>query len=105
MNYNKQNNNNNSNNNNKKMIWQKVAFILFWLCIWQLAAMHTDNSILLVGPIQAGHAFLENIARPDFRNIVLHSFGRIGLGFLTAFVFGFILGAFAYRFKLIEAFL
>ncbi len=105
MNYNKQNNNNNSNNNNKKMIWQKVAIILFWLCIWQFAAAFTNNDILLVGPIQAGHAFVENIARPDFWNIVLHSFGRIGLGFLTAFVFGIILGAFAYRFKLIEAFL
>lgn len=105
MNYNKQNDNNNSTNNNKKMFWKKVAIILFWLCIWQLAAMYTNNSILLVGPIQAGHAFLENIARPDFWNIVLHSFGRIGLGFLTAFLIGIILGALAYRFKLIEAFL
>ena len=104
MNYNKHKNNNNSNNN-KKMLWKKVAIILFWLCIWQLAAIYTDNSILLVGPIQAGQAFLENIARPDFWNIVLHSFGRIGLGFLTALLTGIILGAFAYRFKLIEVFL
>lgn len=86
------------------MIWKKVAIILFWLCIWQLAAMYTNNSILLVGPIHAGQAFLENIARPDFRNIIFHSFGRIGLGFLTALIIGMILGAFAYRFKLIEVF-
>lgn len=105
MNYSKQKNNNNSTNNNKKMFWKKVAVILFWLCIWQLAAMYTNNSILIVGPIQAGHAFLENIARPDFRSIVLHSFGRIGLGFLTALLTGIILGALAYRFKLIEVFL
>lgn len=105
MNYNKQKNKNNSINNNKKMFWKKVAIILFWLCIWQLAAMYTNNNILLVGPIQAGHAFLENIARPDFRSIVLHSFGRIGLGFLMALLTGIILGAFADRFKLIEVLL
>lgn len=87
------------------MIWKKLAIILFWLCIWQLAAMYTNNGILLVGPIQTGQAFLENIARPDFWNIVFHSFGRIGLGFLTALITGVVLGAFAYRFKLIEVFL
>lgn len=87
------------------MIWKKLTIILFWLCIWQLAAIYTNNGILLVGPIQAGQAFLENIARPDFWNIVFHSFGRIGLGFLTALITGIILGAFAYRFKLIEVFL
>lgn len=87
------------------MIWKKLAIILFWLCLWQFAAMYTNNSILLVGPIQAGYAFLANIARPDFWNIVLHSFGRIGLGFLMALLMGIILGAFAYKFKLIEIFL
>ncbi|MDE6663279.1 MAG: ATP-binding cassette domain-containing protein [Lachnospiraceae bacterium] len=87
------------------MIWKKLAIILFWLCLWQLAAIYTNNSILLVGPIQAGQSFLENIARPDFWNIVFHSFGRIGLGFLTALLTGIILGALAYRFKLIEVFL
>ena len=105
MNYNKQKNNNNSTNNNKKMLWKKVAIVLFWLCIWQFAAIYTNNSILLVSPIQAGYAFLENIARPDFWDIVLHSFGRIGLGFLMALLIGIILGASAYRFKLIEIFL
>ena len=61
---------------------RKTGIILFWLCLWQIAAVTTDNHILLVGPVQVVSALLENIVRADFLKIVFCSLGRIGLGFL-----------------------
>lgn len=84
---------------------KNVIIILFWLSIWQLAAAMMHNDILLVGPFQVGKALLENITRTDFLKIVIFSFGRIGLGFLLALIFGFALGALSYRYALLEVFL
>lgn len=84
---------------------QKCIIILFWLCVWQFVAAMLHNDILLVGPFQVGKALLENIARTDFLKIVVYSFGRIGLGFLLALFWGFILGALSYRFGILKAFL
>ena len=89
----------------KKIFFQKSLIILFWLCVWQIAAFFTHNSILLVGPVQVGKAFLMNIAREDFIRIILYSFGRIGLGFLAAFMCALLLGALSYRYTLMEMFL
>lgn len=81
---------------------KKWIIILFWLCVWQFAAFWTHNDILLVGPLQVGAAFLENIIRPGFCRIVLHSLCRIGLGFFTALLLGVSLGALGFRYPLIR---
>lgn len=83
----------------------KSVIIMFWLGIWQIAAELMHNDILLVGPFQVGKALLENISRADFLEIIIYSFGRIGLGFLLALILGFSLGALSYRFRISEAFL
>ncbi len=84
---------------------QKCIIILFWLCVWQFVADMMHNDILLVGPFQVGKALLDNISRVDFLKIIIYSFGRIGLGFLSALILGFFLGAFSYRYRTLEAFL
>lgn len=84
---------------------QKCIIVLFWLSVWQLAAVMMHNDILLVGPFRIVKALLENIRRTDFLKIVTFSFGRIGLGFLLALILGFTLGALSYRFGILEAFL
>lgn len=84
---------------------KKGIIILFWLCLWQLAAVMIHNDILLVGPFQVGRALLENIGRADFLRIVLCSAGRIGLGFLAALFCALLCGAFSYRYALVEEFL
>lgn len=81
---------------------RKAVIILFWLMVWQAAAVWTDNQILLAGPLQVLDAFAENIMRPDFFTIVLHSFARIGLGFFLAFFAGAALGVVSCRFPLME---
>lgn len=87
----------------KKNFLKKSMIILFWLCVWQLAAVSTHNHILLVGPLESGKAFLENITRADFLQIVIYSFGRIGLGFFLALFIGVFFGVLSYRFPFLEA--
>ncbi len=79
---------------------RKAAIILLWLAVWQFIALWTDNSILLVGPIQVLRVFAENIVEPDFWRIVGYSFARIGLGFFLAFLLGLLFGAVGYRYSL-----
>lgn len=81
---------------------KSVVIILFWLAIWQIAAVCIDNHILLVGPGQVLYAFAYNMIQPDFMKIVMHSFVRIGLGFFLALFAGLVLGAVSYRFTIME---
>lgn len=89
--------------NSKSGLLQKCLIILFWLCIWQLAAALTHNNILFVSPMQAGRAFVMNIIRADFWKIVAYSLARVGGGFFLALFMGLILGALAYKLPFIEA--
>lgn len=86
----------------KKSLLRKGIVILFWLCVWQLAAVITHNRILLVGPLQVGKAFWDNLIRPDFYKIVFFSLIRIGAGFFFALFTGVLLGAVSYRYTISE---
>ncbi|MCM1123010.1 MAG: ABC transporter permease subunit, partial [Eubacterium sp.] len=81
---------------------KKAVIILFWLIVWQIAALCIDNPILLVGPAQVLTVFGQNVVQPDFIRIVLSSFTRIGLGFFLALFVGMLLGAVSYRFPVVE---
>ena len=80
---------------------RKAAVILFWLIVWQAAAVAADNRILLVGPVQVLHAFGQNVIQPDFLRTILSSFTRIGMGFFLALFGGLLLGTFSYRFRIV----
>lgn len=88
-----------------KSVFQKSVIILFWLCVWQAVAILVHNNILLVGPLEVGKAFFQNLARPDFLQIVMSSFAKIGFGFLAACAAGLLLGTLSYRYALSEAML
>ncbi len=81
---------------------RRGVILVFWLFIWQMAAVWTDNRILLTGPLQVLQSLVENAARPDFVVIVFGTFSRIGLGFLAAFLTGLLLGVVSYRRFLVE---
>ncbi len=81
---------------------EKAAIILFWLIVWQAAAVGVDNRILMVGPLQVLHALLQSAVQPDFIRTVLTSFVRIGLGFFAAFFAGLLFGAVGSRFRIVE---
>lgn len=88
-----------------KGVFQKSVIIVFWLCVWQAVALLLHNNILLVGPLEVGKAFLQNLVRPDFIRIVMSSFCKIGFGFLAACMAGLFFGTLSYRYALSEAML
>lgn len=81
---------------------RKAVIILFWLIVWQIAAIWTNNHILLVGPIQVLKTFVQNMVQPDFFKTVFCSFARIGLGFFLALCIGLLLGTVSYRFPVAQ---
>lgn len=84
---------------------KKLAIILFWLLVWQGCALAIHNQILLVGPIDTLRALIEQAGSPSFWSAVGFSFGRICLGFFSAFLFGLLTGAVSYRLPLVGDFL
>ncbi len=81
---------------------RKTVIILFWLLVWQAAAVWIHNPILLAGPGQVLQAFGQNLLREDFLKIIFCSFSRIGLGFFLALFAGAAFGAASYRIPLAE---
>lgn len=84
---------------------KKAGIILFWLFVWQLISITIHNSILLVGPLDVLYALLRQATMADFWITIGFSFGKISLGFLSAFTVGILAGGAAYRFPLINDFL
>ena len=58
------------------------AAVVFWLVVWQLAAMAIGQEVFLVSPIQALGTLLELLPQPEFWQRIGFSAGRILLGFL-----------------------
>ena len=58
------------------------AAVVFWLVVWQLAAMAIGQEVFLVSPIQALGILLELLPQPEFWQRIGFSAGRILLGFL-----------------------
>lgn len=81
---------------------RKTIILLFWMGIWQVAAVLADNPILLTGPVRVLSAFVENLLRPDFFPVVFHSLAGIGLGFFLALFAGVLLGAVAFSMVWVE---
>ena len=64
-----------------KQLWQRVLAVLFWLAVWQGAAMAIGQEVFLVSPVQAVRTLLQLLPRADFWQRVGFSSGRILLGF------------------------
>lgn len=66
----------------KKSRRQRALAILFWLAVWQAAAVIIRQEVFLVSPIQALGALLRLLPQAEFWQRVGFSSGRILLGFL-----------------------
>ena len=58
-----------------------LAAAVFWLAVWQAAAMAIGQEVFLVSPIQAAGTLMELLPQADFWQRVGFSAGRILLGF------------------------
>lgn len=84
---------------------RKFWILLFWITVWQLAALLIHNTILLVGPLDVIRSFSVLIRTAAFWAAIAYSFGRILVGFCLAFSAGALLGSLSWRFRLLKEFL
>ena len=82
---------------NHERFGRRLLAVGFWILVWQLGALYVDNHIILVGPWDTVLALGRLIPDGNFWRSVLSSFGKISLGFLSAFGAGVVLGSFGYK--------
>ena len=61
---------------------KQLLSVLFWLAVWQGAAMAIGQEVFLVSPVQALATLIELLPQADFWQRAVFSTGRILLGFL-----------------------
>ena len=64
-----------------KTLLRRAGAVLFWLAVWQAAAMAIGQEVFLVSPVQALRCLLRLLPQADFWHRVGFSAGRILLGF------------------------
>ena len=72
---------------------QTAIGILFWLAVWQLAAMAVNEGILLASPLTTLRTLVRLVPTGAFWQRVAFSAGRIVLGFFAALAAGSLLAA------------
>ena len=63
-----------------KTLLRRAGAVLFWLAVWQAAAMAIGQEVFLVSPVQALRCLLRLLPQADFWHRVEFSAGRILLG-------------------------
>mgnify|MGYP002625642570 CR=1 FL=1 len=75
---------------------------MFWLIVWQLAAMAVGKSLLLASPVEVIQRLFELVPDEKFFPSVLFTLGRIMLGFALGTVTGVILAVLGGKFVFCE---
>lgn len=79
-----------------------ILVILFWLLFWELAARITDNSIILVGPLDTGAELMRLCREQSFWSSVLTTLLRILTGFFLSAITAVLLGIVSYFLPLLR---
>ena len=77
----------------QKQLFRRVGAVVFWLAVWQCAAMAVGQEVFLVSPLQALRTLLGLLPRKEFWQRVCFSSGRILLGFALGTVVSAVLAA------------
>ena len=81
------------------------AAVVFWLAVWQAAAMLIGQEVFLVSPLQAAAVLVQLLPQADFWQRVLFSTGRILLGFVLGALVSVLLAVAAERSTWVETLL
>ncbi len=84
---------------------KQLVSVLFWLVIWQIAAMVIGQEVFLVSPVQALATLFQLLPQADFWQRVAFSTGRILLGFALGAVSSVLLAVAAEKSDWVEALL
>ena len=80
----------------------RLLAILFWLVIWQLAALFVGKQFILPSPLETLGCLGTLIGTGEFWVITAHSLLHIALGFFSALVGGVLASVASYRIRLIK---
>ena len=83
----------------------RVASVLFWLLVWQAAAMALHQPLLLSSPLRVAERLFALLGERAFYAALGYSLRRIALGFFAGFLLGALLAMLAARLPLMEALL
>ena len=83
----------------------RVAAVLFWLLVWQAAAMALHQPLLLSSPLRVAERLFALLGERAFYAALGYSLRRIALGFFAGFLLGALLAMLAARLPLMEALL
>lgn len=84
---------------------QNLGVLLFWLIVWQVVAMIVNNPILFVTPFQMVKTLLNLLQQFEVWVSIFKTCSSVVLGFLLAFVGGFILAYLSYKHLIIQHFI
>ncbi len=89
----------------KNRTLRKILILLFWLIVWQIAAVLVHNVILLAGPVEVLGCLLRLCVTTEFWRSVFSTLVHIAAGFLAGFLAGILLGSLSFRLALLDEFL
>ena len=81
---------------------KKALAVVFWLAVWQAAAMLINNDILLASPLQTLARLAELAGESYFWSAAVFTFARICVGFFAGVAAGVLLAACAYKFRAVR---
>lgn len=87
---------------NNQTLLKKGAAIIFWLLVWQIAALCMQNSIVFVGPLDMLRSLAEQIREAEFWLSLTNSMIKIMGGFVCAFLTGIFFAILAFRFSFVK---
>lgn len=88
--------------NNRNDTGKKAAAILFWLCVWQVAAVLMKESIVFVGPLDMLRSLWEQMCGKEFWISTGNSALKIMFGFGTAFGSAVVMAGISFQIKWIK---
>ncbi|MBR5088657.1 MAG: nitrate ABC transporter permease, partial [Ruminiclostridium sp.] len=88
-------------NGMKKRIFT-VCAVIFWLAVWQAAAMLIDKSLLLASPVEVIQRLVSLIPEEEFLSSILFTLTKIMLGFLAGTVTGTVFAVLAGKLTFFE---
>lgn len=69
----------------------RIATTLFWVCVWQLAALIINKDIILPGPVDVIKTFVKTVPTASFARAAGYTFIKIITGFFAALIAGTLL--------------
>ena len=91
--------------NKLKNALQLLLIAVFWIGVWDVAALLIKKPVILPSPLDTGLALFELLATGEFYAVVLATLLRVTLGLALGIVLGIALALLCHKFSMVKTFL